>query len=126
MADLRLTVDGTPHVVAAGVTVGKVFHDLGIEAVVARANGEALKDLAWVPDDGDIIESVPVDTDEGRAVLRHSCAHVLAQAVQDLFPEAKLGIGPPITNGFYYDFDVPRTLTTEDVENIAARMSKIV
>src|SRR3954454_12339474 len=126
MADIRLTVDGSPHVVAAGTTVGKVFHDLGIEAVVARANGESLKDLAWVPDDGDIVESVPIDTDEGRAVLRHSCAHVLAQAVQDLFPEAKLGIGPPITNGFYYDFDVPRPFTPEDLEQIEARMRKIV
>src|SRR3954470_11711430 len=126
MSDIRLTVDGSPHVVAAGTTVGKVFFDLGIEAVVARANGESLKDLAWVPDDGDIVESVPIDTDEGRAVLRHSCAHVLAQAVQDLFPEAKLGIGPPIANGFYYDFDLPRPFTPEDLEQIEARMRKIV
>src|SRR3954463_6844578 len=126
MSDIRLTVDGSPHVAPAGTTVGRVFHDLGIEAVVARANGEALRDLAWVPDDGDIVESVPIDTDEGRAVLRHSTAHVLAQAVQQLFPEAKLGIGPPITNGFYYDFDVPRPVTPEDLEQIEARMRKIV
>jgi threonyl-tRNA synthetase len=126
MPDIRLTVDGSPHVVAAGTTVGKVFYDLGIDAVVARANGEALKDLAWVPDDGDVVESVPIDTEEGRAVLRHSCAHVLAQAVQDLFPDAKLGIGPPITNGFYYDFDVARPFTPEDLEQIEARMRKIV
>jgi threonyl-tRNA synthetase len=126
MADLRLTVDGSPHVVDAGLTVGKVFYQLGIDAVVARANGEALKDLAWTPADGDVIESVPADTEEGRAVLRHSCAHVLAQAVQDLFPEAKLGIGPPITNGFYYDFDVPRPFTPDDLEQIEARMRKIV
>src|SRR3954469_4554607 len=98
MSDLRLTIDGAPHVAAAGTTVGRVFYELGIEAVVARANGEALKDLAWVPDDGDVVESVPVTSDEGRAVLRHSTAHVLAQAVQQLFPEAKLGIGPPIAN----------------------------
>src|SRR3954451_21856043 len=126
MSDIRLTVYGSPHVVAAGTTVGKVFFDLGIDAVVARANGESLKDLAWVPDDGDIVESVPIDTDEGRAVLRHSCAHVLAQAVQDLYPEAKLGIGPPITNGFYYDFDVLRPFTPEDLEKIETRMRKIV
>src|SRR5947208_15737800 len=111
MADLRLTVDGSPHVVEAGATIGRVFHDLGIDAVVARANGEALKDLAWVPDDGDIVESVPIDSDEGRAVLRHSSAHVLAQAVQELFPDAKLGIGPPITNAFYYEFPVRRPYT---------------
>jgi threonyl-tRNA synthetase len=126
MPDIRLTVDGSPHVVETGTTAGRVFYDLGIEAVVARANGEALKDLAWVPDDGDILESVPMDTDEGRAVLRHSTAHVLAQAVQELFPEAKLGIGPPITNGFYYDFDVQRPFTPEDLEQIEARMRKII
>src|SRR3954466_11888202 len=126
MPDIRLTVDGSPHVVAAGTTVGKVFYDLGIEAVVARANGESLNDLAWVPDDGDIVGSVPIDTEEGRAVLRHSCAHVLARAVQALFPEAKLGIGPPITNGFYYDFDVPPPFTPEDLEQIEARRRKIV
>jgi threonyl-tRNA synthetase len=126
MADLRLTVDGSPHVVEAGTTIGRVFYDLGIDAVVARANGEALKDLSWVPEDGDVVESVPMDTDEGRAVLRHSTAHVLAQAVQQLFPEAKLGIGPPITNGFYYDFDVDRPFTPEDLEAIEAQMRKIV
>src|SRR5437764_6221640 len=126
MADIRLTVDGSPHVAAAGTTVGKVFYELGIEAVVARANGEALRDLAWIPDDGDIVESVPIDTDEGRAVLRHSTAHVLAQAVQRLFPAAKLGIGPPITNGFYYDFDVDKPFTPDDLEQIEDRMRKIV
>jgi threonyl-tRNA synthetase len=126
MADIRLTVDGSPHVVDAGLTVGKVFYDLGIEAVVARANGEALRDLAWIPDDGDIVESVPIDTDEGRAVLRHSTAHVLAQAVQRLFPAAKLGIGPPIANGFYYDFDVAQPFTPNDLEKLEAEMRKIV
>jgi threonyl-tRNA synthetase len=126
MADIRLTVDGSPHVVDAGLTVGKVFYDLGIEAVVARANGEALRDLAWIPDDGDIVESVPIDTDEGRAVLRHSTAHVLAQAVQRLFPAAKLGIGPPIANGFYYDFDVAQPFTPDDLEKLEAEMRKIV
>jgi threonyl-tRNA synthetase len=126
MTDIRLTVDGSPHVVPAGTTVGRAFHDLGIEAVVARFNGEALRDLATVPDDGDIIESVPMDTEEGRAVLRHSTAHVLAQAVQQLFPDAKLGIGPPITNGFYYDFDVDKPFTPDDLEQIETRMRKIV
>jgi threonyl-tRNA synthetase len=126
MPDIRLTIDGSPHVAAAGTTAGKLFYELGIEAVVARANGEGLKDLAWAPDDGDVVESVPIDTEEGRAVLRHSTAHVLAQAVQQLFPDAKLGIGPPIHNGFYYDFDVKRPFTPEDLEQIEARMRKIV
>src|SRR4051795_6555609 len=126
MPDIRLTVDGSPHVVEAGTSAGKVFFDLGIEAVVARANGETLKDLAWVPDDGDIVESVPMATDEGRAVLRHSAAHVLAQAGRQLFPEAQVGIGPPITNGFYYDFDVARPFTPDDLQAIEAQMRKIV
>src|SRR3954469_18250817 len=126
MADIRLTIDGSPHVVADGTTVGTVFHDLGIEAVVARANGAALKDLAWVPEDGDVVESVPIDTDEGRAVLRHSTAHVLVQAVQQLFPDAKLGLGPPVPNGFYCACDVVKPFTPDDLEQIQARTRKIV
>ena len=77
-----------------------------MHAVAVRVNDEVTRDLSWRPEDGDRLESVPIESDEGRAILRHSTAHVLAQAVQDLFPEAKLGIGPPIVNGFYYDFDV--------------------
>jgi threonyl-tRNA synthetase len=126
MPDIRLTVDGSPLVVAAGRTTAEIFADAGIEAVVVRANEEALHDLAWVPEDGDAIESVPIDTPEGLAVLRHSSAHVLAQAVQELFPDARLGIGPPITNGFYYDFGVDTPFTPEDIERIEKRMRAIV
>ena len=67
-----------------------------------------------------------IDSPDGRDILRHSTAHVLAQAVQELFPEAKLGIGPPITDGFYYDFDVPTPFVPEDLEKIESRMRKIV
>ena len=77
--------------------------------VAARVNGVP-RDLTYVVEDGDTVEPVAIESPEGRAILRHSTAHVLAQAVQDLFPEAKLGIGPPIENGFYYDFDVPRAV----------------
>ena len=73
--------------------------------MVRDADGK-LRDLSWVPDADVEVMPVAADTDDGRSVIRHSAAHVLAQAVQDLFPEAKLGIGPPITDGFYYDFDV--------------------
>ncbi len=69
---------------------------------------------------------MPANTDDGRSVIRHSAAHVLAQAVQDMIPEAKLGIGPPITDGFYYDFDVPRAFTPEDLEALEKRMRQIV
>ncbi|MGH2777573.1 MAG: threonine--tRNA ligase [Actinomycetota bacterium] len=84
------------------------------------------RDLSYVPDSGSDVEVVTMDTDLGREVLRHSTAHVMAQAVLRLFPEAKYSIGPPITDGFYYDFDVERPFTPEDVEAIEAEMRKIV
>ena len=93
--------------------------------VVARINGE-LRDLATEVSDTDVVEAVSVHTPEGLAVLRHSTAHVLAQAVQDTFPETKLGIGPPIKDGFYYDFDVARPFTPEDLEVLEKRMVAIV
>jgi threonyl-tRNA synthetase len=126
MADLRLTVDGSPRVAAAGTTIGEIFGEDKIEAIAARGPDGALHDLTWVPEDGDIVESIPMTTPEGLAILRHSTAHVLAQAVQRLFPEAKLGIGPPIENGFYYDFDVPSPFTPEDLERLEAEMQTIV
>jgi threonyl-tRNA synthetase len=126
MPDIRLTLDGSPHVVPAGTTAGEAFAQAGIGGVVVRANEESLRDLSWVPEDGDALESVPIDSPEGLAVLRHSTAHVLAQAVQDLFPSARLGIGPPIENGFYYDFDVEVPFTPEDLEKLEERMRAIV
>ena len=93
--------------------------------VVARINGE-LRDLSTEVTDADVVEPVSVHSPEGLAVLRHSTAHVLAQAVQDTFPEAKLGIGPPIKDGFYYDFDVDRPFTPEDLEVLEKRMVVIV
>jgi threonyl-tRNA synthetase len=125
--DIRLTVDGEPSVVPAGQTAGEVFQERGIGgAIAARANEETVHDLSWVPEDGDVLESIPLDTEEGRAILRHSTAHVMAQAVTDLFPGAKWAIGPPVENGFYYDFDVERPFTPEDVERIESRMRKII
>jgi threonyl-tRNA synthetase len=127
MADLRLTVDGSPRVVSAGTSIGDVFRDLAISgAIAARGPDGALRDLAWVPDDGDIVESVPLASPEGLSIVRHSTAHVLAQAVQRHFPSARLGIGPPIDNGFYYDFDVDRPFTPEDLELLEATMREIV
>ena len=88
-------------------------------------NGE-LRDLAYRLADGDRVEPVAIDSPTGLAILRHSTAHVMAQAVQDLFPEAKLGIGPPIENGFYYDFDVPEPFSPEDLKAIEQKMRQIV
>ncbi len=110
--------------VTTGTTAGDLFPG-DREVVVARVNGEA-RDLSWVVSDGDVVEPVPADSPAGRSVIRHSSAHVLAQAVQQAFPEAKLGIGPPIENGFYYDFQVDRAFTPEDLKLIESRMRDIV
>ena len=72
------------------------------------------------------VEPVAADTEAGRSVIRHSAAHVLAQAVQQLHPEAKLGIGPPITDGFYYDFDVAQPFTPDDLTTLESAMKKII
>jgi threonyl-tRNA synthetase len=126
-AEIRLTVDGEPRVVAAGASAADVLAELGpADAVAVRVDETDLRDLAWVPADGDAIESIPAGSPEGRDVLRHSTAHVLAQAVTDLFPGAKFAIGPPVEGGFYYDFDVPEPFTPDDVERIETRMREIV
>jgi threonyl-tRNA synthetase len=96
------------------------------QSVVAARLGGELIDLSREVADTEPVEPVTIDSPDGRAILRHSTAHVMAQAVQELFPEAKLGIGPPIENGFYYDFDVPEPFRPEDVEKIESRMRKIV
>jgi threonyl-tRNA synthetase len=105
-------------------TAGQLFADAP-SVVAARVNGEP-RDLAYVVEDADVVEPIAIDSPDGRAILRHSTAHVLAQAVQDLFPKAKLGIGPPIENGFYYDFDVPQPFHPDDLDRIEKRMREIV
>lgn len=110
------------------VTTGTKAWELYAEdpAVIAARVGGQLKDLSHVLGDGDEVEGVAIDSPDGRDILRHSTAHVMAQAVQELFPEAKLGIGPPVENGFYYDFDVETPFVPEDLEKIETRMRKIV
>jgi threonyl-tRNA synthetase len=93
--------------------------------VAMHVNGE-LKDLATTVTDSDVVEPVTIDSPDGLNILRHSSAHVLAQAVQAINPEAKLGIGPPITDGFYYDFDVAEPFTPEDLKTLDKEMSRIV
>jgi threonyl-tRNA synthetase len=125
---LRITLAGREHVTEAGTTAGAAFGEaLGSspDVIAARVNG-ALRDLAHVLADGDVAEPVSISSDDGRAILRHSTAHVLAQAVQELFPHARLGIGPPVENGFYYDFDVPAPFGPDDLKAIEARMRQIV
>jgi threonyl-tRNA synthetase len=110
--------------VAAGTTAADLFAD-DRTVVVARVN-DVLRDLAHALADGDVVEPVTADSDEGLAVLRHSCAHVLAQAVQELDPQARLGIGPPIRDGFYYDFDVEKPFTPDDLKSLDRAMMRIV
>nr|WP_017976058.1 threonine--tRNA ligase [Actinopolyspora halophila] len=99
----------------------------GPEAIVVVRDGDGeLRDLAWAPPVDVEVEAVPAATEAGRSVIRHSTAHVLAQAVQQLFPEAKLGIGPPVTDGFYYDFDVERPFTPEDLQALEKRMKQLL
>jgi threonyl-tRNA synthetase len=110
------------------VTTGTKAWELFTEepdVVAARVDGE-LKDLAYELADGDEVESVAIDSKDGHDILRHSAAHVMAQAVQDIWPDARLGIGPPIENGFYYDFDVEVPFKPEDLEKIETRMRKII
>ncbi|TDL05940.1 threonine--tRNA ligase [Mycolicibacterium obuense] len=122
-----------PIRVAAGTTAATAVRDAGLPSrgapdaiVVVRDADGRLRDLSWIPEvDVDVVP-VAADTDDGRSVIRHSAAHVLAQAVQDMFPEAKLGIGPPITDGFYYDFDVAEPFTPEHLEALEKKMRKIV
>jgi len=124
VSGLRITLGGSERVVAAGTTAAELFPD-DRTTVAARVNGEQ-KDLAYELNDGDAVEPIAIDSPDGRAILRHSTAHVMAQAVQELFPEAKLGIGPPVENGFYYDFDVPEPFTPDDLKRIEKRMQEIV
>ncbi|GGL45318.1 threonine--tRNA ligase [Planomonospora parontospora] len=123
--ELRITLAGAERVVAGGTTYGDVLGADGRSVVAARANGE-LRDLAAAVADGDVIEPVEAGSADGRAIIRHSTAHVMAQAVQEIFPEAKLGIGPPVENGFYYDFDVAAAFTPEDLKRVEKRMREIV
>jgi threonyl-tRNA synthetase len=123
----------TPIRVPAGTTAGQALKEAGFPlkgadgAVVVRdvASGD-LKDLAWAPDADAEVEPVIAASPEGRSVIRHSTAHVLAQAVQELFPGTRLGIGPPVENGFYYDFDPERPFTPEDLQALEKRMTEIV
>ncbi|MFZ9343032.1 MAG: threonine--tRNA ligase, partial [Candidatus Nanopelagicaceae bacterium] len=128
-SEIEISVDGVSKKVEAGLKVTQVLEQIypermkpGVDAIiVCKINGE-LKDLWSDISQGDVIESIAISTDEGLSVLRHSTAHVLAQAVQDVFPETKLGIGPPIKDGFYYDFDPKSPFTPDDLIKLESAM----
>jgi threonyl-tRNA synthetase len=118
--------------VAAGTSAYDGLREAGIEltgphgAVVVRDPDGVLRDLEWVPDTDVDVEPVPAQSPEGLAVLRHSAAHAMAQAVQELFPGTLLGIGPPIEDGFYYDFLPSRPFTPEDLAAIEKKTGEII
>ena len=128
MSDIRVTTvragQRAERVVTTGTKAWELFRDEP-EVIAARVDGE-LRDLAVELGEGAEVSPVEIDSDDGRAILRHSTAHVMAQAVQELFPQARLGIGPPITDGFYYDFDVAEPFRPEDLEGDRGAMRKIV
>ena len=120
---IELTLDGVSTAVASGSTGFELFQDKKI--VAQRVNGE-LRDLAHPVSSGDKVEGVLIDSADGLSILRHSTAHVLAQAVQKLNPDARLGIGPPIVDGFYYDFDVAEPFTPDSLKALEKEMERII
>ena len=121
--NIQLTLDGVSTSVATGSTGFELFKDKSV--VAQKVNGE-LRDLAHGVVADDVVESVKIDSVDGLSILRHSTAHVLAQAVQNLNPAARLGIGPPITDGFYYDFDVDEPFTPELLKVLEKEMERII
>ncbi|MDI6101446.1 threonine--tRNA ligase [Actinoplanes sp. NEAU-A12] len=132
MSAPRIPAVADPLVVPAGTTAADAVAAAGLPAhgpkaiVVVREADGRLRDLDWTPAADAEVTPVAIDSPDGLDVLRHSAAHVLAQAVQDVFPEAKLGIGPPIRDGFYYDFDVEKPFQPEDLTKLEKRMQEIV
>jgi threonyl-tRNA synthetase len=123
-SEVTIIVDGDARKAPAGTTAAALFDgDRGV--VAARINGQ-LRDLAAAVGEGDAVEPVRIDSPDGRSILRHSTAHVMAQAVQELFPGTQLGIGPPIENGFYYDFAPALPFTPDDLARVEKRMLEIV
>jgi threonyl-tRNA synthetase len=124
MAQISITVDGVAQQVAADQRPTHIFAE-NKDVVVCRVNG-SLRDLWTELAEGDVVESVLITSQDGLAVLRHSTAHVMAQAVQEVYANTRLGIGPPIKDGFYYDFDPENTFNPDDLVKIESAMRKII
>ncbi|WP_030541988.1 threonine--tRNA ligase [Streptomyces albus] len=128
MSDVRVIIhrdsEREERVVTTGTTAADLF--AGDRSIVAARVAGELKDLAYELAEGDEVEPVGIATEDGLNILRHSTAHVMAQAVQELFPEARLGIGPPVKDGFYYDFDVERPFTPDDLKAVEKKMQEII
>lgn len=124
MAQISISVDGVAQQVEADQRPTHIFSE-NKDVVVCRVNG-VLKDLWTELSEGDVVESVSISSPDGLAVLRHSTAHVMAQAVQEVYSNTRLGIGPPIKDGFYYDFDPESTFNPDDLVKIESAMRKII
>jgi len=124
MSQISITVDGAKLQVEADQRPTHIFAE-NKEIVVCKVNG-VLKDLWTDLADGDVVESVLISSPTGLEVLRHSTAHVMAQAVQEVYANTRLGIGPPIKDGFYYDFDPENTFNPDDLTKIESAMRKII
>lgn len=124
MAGIAITLDGVSVTVTIEKYTGELFKDRP-EIIALRINGQ-LRDLNTPLIEGDIVETVEIASPDGLAILRHSSAHVLAQAVQTIFPGTRLGIGPPIKDGFYYDFDSAKPFTPDDLAVLEKEMAKII
>ncbi len=124
MSEISILVNGAAMKVASDQKPTHLFAEQK-EIVVCKINGE-LRDLWTELKDGDQVEAISISSPDGLNVLRHSTAHVMAQAVQQIFAQTRLGIGPPIRDGFYYDFDPERPFTPEDLEKIESAMRKII
>lgn len=127
MSDVRVIIqrdsEREERVVTTGTTAADLF--TGERTIVAARVAGELRDLAYEVQDGEEVEPVEISSEDGLNILRHSTAHVMAQAVQELFPDAKLGIGPPVKDGFYYDFDVEKPFTPEDLKAVEKKMQEI-
>lgn len=124
VSELELTIDGEQQSVPEGTTAAEHYADRR-DVVVTKINGE-LVDLDTPLEANVTVEAVTISSPDGLNVLRHSAAHVLAQAVQETFQDARLGIGPPIADGFYYDFDVEESFTPEDLKALEKSMQRII
>ena len=124
MSQISVSVNGSIQKIDPETRPTHIFSEQS-DVVVCKVNGE-LRDLWTDLKEGDAVESVLISSPEGLSVLRHSTAHVMAQAVQEVFPETKLGIGPPITDGFYYDFDPAKPFNPDDLEKLESAMRKII
>ena len=124
MSLIAITVNGSATSIEADQRPTHLFAEQK-DVVVCRINGE-ISDLWSELSDGDVVESITISSPDGLKVLRHSTAHVLAQAVQQVFPQTRLGIGPPIVDGFYYDFDPERPFTPDDLTALESAMKKII